>query len=72
MDSTQITATFQGEHGSLGFRENEEYSLTLTTKCNGSVEISHAREGNIIPYQNCIYGSMRAFLQNWKNINLYK
>ena len=68
-NQTWIRAIFQGDDGSLGFQKDHEYEIRLTTNCTGAVDIYHPREGSVIPYQNCKYGSLRAFLMNWRNIN---
>ena len=71
-NETWITATFKGEDGSLGFKKGEKYEINLRTKCNGSVSIYHHRPEHLLDNQTCLYQSFRAFLLNWKDINITK
>jgi len=57
----QITATFAGQDGSLGYRKGVVYTLKLRN--TGGVTIRRSDGSGACPY-----ASLSAFFRNWKDV----
>lgn len=66
LKQVEMTATYVGEDGSLGFRRGQVYRITLTK--NGSRCYVRSEEGNLY----CPYATIYAFCRYWIVEDLYQ
>ncbi len=59
-----VKAIFKGQDGSLDYKHNMEYKLTITLDEEKNINIERFDDG----YGQCGYSSMLTFLDNWDNI----
>jgi len=67
MKKVILTATFTGADGSCGYKNGEQYKLTVTM-FKGNIKIAPAEPNGLL--QNAEYGSIFAFLTNWNNVQV--
>lgn len=63
MKKVKVKAIFKGLDGSCGYKTNREYTLVISHKTKGHIQIEDDDGW-------CEYGSMVSFLENWDNIRL--
>lgn len=79
MNKSTITATFQGTDGSMGLRRKTSYLIELSqNKETGVITLEHKVEDHMKDKYfgdmsrkkviRCEYGSLHAFLDNWKGV----
>ena len=63
MRARKITAIFQGQDGSLGFRKGQKYEIIVKHQ---GFEFIMVESGQL----SCEYQSMISFLDNWNDIKV--
>lgn len=64
----KIAATFNGKDGSMGFKNGQEYILSVEYSLGRStIRIRMTTDLD----KSCMYDSIGAFLDNWNNIRKY-
>jgi len=65
METKTISAVFQGENDSLGYKTGKRYTLTVRQKLTNKFIVINEEKDN-----RCDYESIISFLNNWTDIQV--